>query len=403
VAADGILGSADAAVAGKPAVRTGEIALSVYSDLGEVEAVWRAFEASAERTVFQSFDWPAAWQRTIGAASGTTPAIVVGRDPASGAVRLIFPFAIARGRFLRRLKFLASELNDYNAALLASEFAARLDRDTFRRLWKAILRRLATDPRLAFDLCDLEKMPELIAGRPNPFLTLPVRVNPSRAYVASLGEDWEAYYAAKRSAATRKTERKQFKRLAEQGEVVFVDPATPAERLATIETLIGQKRRALARMGADDIFDLPGRIAFYREIASNPKLTDLVNVTRLNVGGEMGAASVALVDRGSYALVLSSYNDGPISQYGPGRAHLHSLMKRAIDRGFAVFDFTIGDEPYKRDWCDREVTLYDYRAAARLRAVPIALALSFAGRAKRMVKQTPALWQAYTRLRARLR
>ena len=31
----------------------------------------------------------------------------------------------------------------------------------------------------------------------------------------------------------------------------------------------------------------------------------------------------------------------------------------AIDRGFRVFDFTIGDERYKRDWCDTEIKLYD--------------------------------------------
>ncbi len=38
----------------------------------------------------------------------------------------------------------------------------------------------------------------------------------------------------------------------------------------------------------------------------------------------------------------------------------------AIDRGFKHFDFTIGDESYKRDWCDTELRLYDYLAAATI-------------------------------------
>ncbi len=34
---------------------------------------------------------------------------------------------------------------------------------------------------------------------------------------------------------------------------------------------------------------------------------------------------------------------------------------------FARFDFTVGDEPYKRDWSDTELRLHDYLAAVTLR------------------------------------
>ena len=262
--------------------------------------------------------------------------------------------------------FLASPLCDYNAPLLAPAFAASLTPAGFRRLWASVIRRLRSEARFRFDLYDLQKMPETVAGRDHAFRALPLSANPSRAYIATLGGDWEAFYAERRSASTRKTERKHAKRLSEQGDVAFSEPASGDARVATIDNLIGQKRRALARMGADDIFDRQGYVAFYRAVAASEKMAGLVHVSRLDVGSEMGAASVALVDRGSYSLVLSSYNDGPISQHGPGRAHLHALMQRAIAQHFAAFDFTIGDEPYKRDWCDREVTLYDYHAAASL-------------------------------------
>ena len=35
-------------------------------------------------------------------------------------------------------------------------------------------------------------------------------------------------------------------------------------------------------------------------------------------------------------------------------------FRRAIERGFAYFDFTISDEPYKLDWADRQLVLYDH-------------------------------------------
>lgn len=39
----------------------------------------------------------------------------------------------------------------------------------------------------------------------------------------------------------------------------------------------------------------------------------------------------------------------------------------AIERGFTDFDFTIGDEPYKLDWADRQLVLDDHLSACTAR------------------------------------
>jgi hypothetical protein len=54
------------------------VSLRVHSDLEEIRDEWKAFERQADRTVFQTFDWLADWQREIGARNGTIPAIVLG-------------------------------------------------------------------------------------------------------------------------------------------------------------------------------------------------------------------------------------------------------------------------------------------------------------------------------------
>jgi CelD/BcsL family acetyltransferase involved in cellulose biosynthesis len=65
-----------------------------------------------------------------------------------------------------------------------------------------------------------------------------------------------------------------------------------------------------------------------------------------------------------------------------------------------VFDFTIGDEPYKRDWCDERQTLYDHLSARTLKGAAAVLSRSLATRAKRTIKENPALWDAFFRLRS---
>src|SRR5262245_28137670 len=96
------------------------IALAVHDDLAAVEQDWRAFERTADCTVFQSFDWLDAWYRHIGRPSGVIPAIVVGRC-ADGEMLFVLPLAIAPGTVLR-LVFLGRELCDYNAPMLAPDF-----------------------------------------------------------------------------------------------------------------------------------------------------------------------------------------------------------------------------------------------------------------------------------------
>ena len=76
------------------------------------------------------------------------------------------------------------------------------------------------------------------------------------------------------------------------------------------------------------------------------------------------------------------------------------MLRQAIERGFRIFDFTIGDERYKRDWCDTELELYDHISVATLRGALIAAPMFAALRLKRWIKQTPALWNAFSKLRS---
>src|SRR3954452_16195276 len=86
-------------------VRLPALALGVCGDLAEIEHAWRDLELTARRTVFQSFDWLAKYQRHVGAPRGICPAIVTGRA-ADGRLALILPLAIERRGFLRRLSWL---------------------------------------------------------------------------------------------------------------------------------------------------------------------------------------------------------------------------------------------------------------------------------------------------------
>jgi len=378
----------------EPEDMSASVTLELHEDLASLESEWTAFQRTAACTVFQRFEWLAKWQQHVGDLRGTRPAIVLGRD-ANGALLFILPLAIETRGPIRRLTWLGSELCDYNAPLIARDFGRHVA--DFAALWREAQRHLQSNPRLRFDLVDLQKMAETVGGERNPLLSLSTQRNASSAHVATLSGSWDEFYKAKRSSETRKKERKQLRRLGELGDVSFIDVSDKGEIARTIETLMQQKSRAFARMGVEDLFSRPGYRAFWLDVAAT--LPGITHVSRLDVGSTIAATSLGLTHRGCYYLVLSSYHDGEVMRFGPGRAHLHELLRHAIEHGIRDFDFTIGDEPYKRDWADIEVRLYDHLQAATLRGAVVVAMISAFRRTKRLIKTTPALWHAYSKAR----
>jgi CelD/BcsL family acetyltransferase involved in cellulose biosynthesis len=374
------------------------LALAIHDRLDELGAEWRAFERRADRTVFQSFDWLATWQRHIGAPRGTVPAIVLGREEDEELLFILL--AVETNGRVRRLTWLGAQLCDYNAPLLAEQFSDRVSAERFLLAWRDVIEVLRAEARWRFDLIDLQKMPDCIGEQRNPFLDLAPCAHPSGAYVAHLGSAWDAFYAAKRSAATRKRERRQLRQLAEHGALRFVEVETEEEVARTLATLMAQKSRSFARMGVEDVLARPGHREFFLAIAMDPAMRELVHLSQIDVGDHIAAVSVGLKYRDCYYLILSSYDDGELSRFGPGRAHLHELLRYAIGGGFARFDFTVGDEPYKRDWCDAELKLHDLITAVTASGwLMVALTMPFR-RVKRFIKQSPGLWRAFSKARA---
>ncbi|HML08604.1 MAG TPA: GNAT family N-acetyltransferase [Xanthobacteraceae bacterium] len=378
------------------------LSLSVYSELGAIESEWRSFEQVAACTPFQTFDWLAAWHRHIGLREGIRPAIAVARF-AGGEIAFLLALCVTPKRWARRLCWLGQQAGDYNAPLLAHDFSQRVPPERFRAVWEELCERLQHDPLFRHDWIELEKMPETIGAQPNPFTYLDVRRNASSAHLMQLGGDWQEFYLAKRSSATRRHDRAKRRRISEHGEIRFLTSVDPEDARHTLETLMRQKSRSLARKGIADMFGPPGRREFFFDLATDPKTRHLVHIARSQVGTICAATNFGIVFGDCYYHVLASYNEeSELSRYGPGALHLRELLKYAIGLGLKRFDFTIGDERYKLEWSDTELTLYDHVAAATWRGWPACRFSIVRRRIKRSIKQTPWALRLFSRLRAAL-
>ncbi|HEY4140443.1 MAG TPA: GNAT family N-acetyltransferase [Pseudolabrys sp.] len=372
-----------------------DIQLSLHGDFAEVEAEWRAFEAQADCTAFQSFDWLSAWQRHIGAGEGRQPAVVIGRQ--NGQTLFILPLMLSAGA-LRRVEWLGEFLVNAGAPVLTRDFAKRVSAAQFKALWSEIERLLRE--RLKHDLLDLGKITETVGAQANPMLALALTRHANDSYLVRLTGTWDEFYAAKRSSSWRKTDKKKRNKLAKFGDVQFTTVTERVDIEHTIDALIAQKKDSYASLGVANMFEWPGYRDFYIDMASDPKRHDLVHVSNVSVGGEIVAASFGLTMHGNYDYVLAGYSMGEMGACSPGTVHLQELMKLFLERGFTTFDFNIGDEPYKREWFDVEAKMYDYVAPASLRGFAAASLMRLTRAAKRFIKRNPAIWPVIRKARS---
>jgi CelD/BcsL family acetyltransferase involved in cellulose biosynthesis len=373
--------------------------LDVVRDLATIEGEWRRFETTAEGHVFQRLAFVRAWLGSVGAERGVEPLVIVGRDDHEALV-CILPFAVHSRRRLRVVEWIGGEHADYHGGLYAPAFLATLvDADAARRFTAVIARVLAADA----DLVRFRRQPATIGGLPNPFAGYRALAHADRSHQTRLGTDWEAYYRGKRNASSRRNDRSKLKNIEALGPVRFIDAVTPAEIERVMSALFAHKERGLDRRGAAGFFADVAVRRLYLEMARLPYPRGYAHVCALEVGGKIVASNWGLVSGNRYYYVMHAFCDAsPAARFSPGRHLMYHLMQWCIARRIDVFDFTIGDEAFKAQWCEDSFDLSDSVTALSVRAIPAAMALRVGLFAKRLIKGNPRLRVLAERLRRTL-
>lgn len=377
----------------RASTRASALAVEVFGDLAAVQREWCAFEADAAMTVFQRHAWLDAWQATVGAARGSRPRVAVVRDR-GGQPCMILPLALERRMGVPALVWMASAEADYHAPLLCPRFARRAGRVQMAEIFSRI-----ADAVPEARLIDLGKTACHVAGVPNPLAALAHTPHPSAAHAIALGEDWEAFYASRRSKKTRRKDAQRLRRLESMGEFRFEIADTAPARHAMLDRLLAQKAAWLDARGIADPFGPEAVRAFLHRLVATPALADTLHVSAMTLDGEIVAGNLGYVHDGRFYAVIGSITDGDAARQSPGIFHMHALMKWCMDAGIGKFDLTVGDEGYKHDWCDMRLDLIDIRLPLSVVGTLALAPAVLGGVLKRRIKASPRLFAGASALR----
>jgi len=360
--------------------------IHLFDAMAAVAELWLRFEQSALMTPFQRYEWLRDFAGTTSSSARTSLHIVVVVE--QERVRMIAPLAIEKTLLFSRLIWLGHAVNDYNVPLVDGDWLDRLGAREARELWRHITHRSH-----AADYVHLIRQPARFSDRDNPFMGQDTPSNSSDAFSLTLSRNWAERYAELRSAKSRRRLREKTRKLGKSGPVRLRQIRNRDEIAAAIATILSWKHDQLERSGARNPF-ADGRFGtFLTHHAQNLTQPAAMRVYMLEVGAQPVAGVIALVDGHSFNFFVPAFDDTVHRNCSPGTIMLVKLMELAARAGLTTFDFSLGEEPYKLDWCDSRLGVFNQiEALSPVGAISAALARQ-GTTLKRLVKTNDALFK----------
>jgi CelD/BcsL family acetyltransferase involved in cellulose biosynthesis len=372
--------------------------VALFDQLEAAEPFWRTLEADQDGgllTPYQRFGLLGAWYRHAAAHDGARACIAVGLDTERRPL-FVAPLAISRESGIRVARFAGGKHVSLNMPLWQRDYAASASSTAASALTEA----LRTSH--AVDLIALDRQPLVWSGIANPLARLPRQKSVNDCPRLILAPDADALDGV--SSSTRKRLRKKENKLRTLPGYRFTCAETAADVDRLLEYFFAVKPKRMEAAGLPDVFsDAPTR-AFLREacLAGIENGAPAIRLHALECDAEVLAMFSAVVNEDRVSTMFNTYTLSEHAHFSPGLILLRDMIDYYVARGHRAVDFGVGDDEYKRMFCKDDEPLFDSFVPLNTRGTLAASAFSLVGRAKRLIKSTPALKSAAQAIRAKL-
>lgn len=351
-----------------PRILVGDDALAAYANAA----------ASLDHAPPQSLAWVSAWQSTA------NPDLVLAMLERNGQAVLALPLEILGKGRLRIAAFpgLSHASGNFPPCQPGAVTGPDLD-----ALFAALSR-----ARPDIDIVVLERLQRQRAGAENPLLALPHRTSANVALAADLTGGFDALLSRASGKRKRKKHRSQQRKFEAIGVVERSAATTRAQAEKLLDIFFHLKGIRLTQLGVPDVFAGAGVRAFFRKLfGDSAEAGDGAFVLhRLAVAGKIRAISGSSIEPGRTVCEFSAIAFDDLLPYSPGEYLFYDNIEESCGQGQLLYDFSVGDEPFKRLWCGTEIWHADVVVPLSLPGRIHALWLAARAGLVRAIKANPA-------------
>lgn len=358
-------------------------------------ASYRRHCAEALHAPPQSPDWIEAWARHC------NPDILCLAWATESRSRMALCLEVIASGFVRTARIVGGSHANGSFPALSGGWSGELGRADVADLAAAVR---AVRPDL--DLLLMERLAPRLGGRSNPLLPLLSWPGTDPALAIDLTPGFEGVLARASGKRKRKKHRSQIRKFEAAGGYrrFTARGAEDADRL--LDAFFRMKAARFSAMGVADPFADDRVRAFFRDLfgrAAGAQSGPSFLLQALEVGGTVRAVTGSSLAPNAIVCDFVAFAEDELAGASPGDFLFFENIREACERGLSTFDFSVGDEGYKRQWCDVETRPFDVAVPLTAKGrLAVGLRQGLAG-AKRLVKSNPRLWNAIRFLRRRHR
>lgn len=359
----------------------------------EVSTAYEGLSANAVHAPPQSLAWVRAWSTEV----NSDMAVVAAQS--YGKTVFVLPLEIVDRGPMRIARFAGGSHANGNFAATSPSFPKTADAAAIRGLMDT-LRRSRPD----VDLVSLDRQLESHQGIRNPMLMLGGSPSPDIALAIDLEGGFDALLSRASGKRKRKKNRSQIRKFEAAGGYRIIEASTPDETNRLLAAYFDMKAQQFRQMGVPDVFAAKEVQAFFRSLSSSSLASTGSGfvLQSLEVGGKLRAVTGSSMEADRIVCDFAAFADDDLAQASPGEFLFFHNIKSACESGYKLFDFSVGDERYKRLWCPEEKLLSDTLVPLTAKGRVFAGGLRLGNRIRRAAKQSAGVRSSIKILRARL-
>ncbi|RWD92752.1 GNAT family N-acetyltransferase [Mesorhizobium sp.] len=385
---DGNRVAANEAPARAPASNQTRLTAAVSDGAGLAD--YAQFCASALFAPAQSASWVRNW------AAETKADMVVATLNAEGRPVLVLALEVVRRGLFQVARFAGGRHANGNFPAADQRSLQRIDGSAIRSLLSAIAK-----ARPDIDLVALERLLPDLDGVANPLAALPNFPSPNLALAVDLDGGFDALLSRASGKRKRKKHRSQTRKFEAVGSFGRIEARSREEVDRLLDAFFDMKEVRFAKMGIANVFGGAEVRAFFRALFADALAEQRPSflLHGLEVAGKPRAVTGSSRSGKRLICEFGAIAEDDLAFTSPGDFLFFDNIQEACELGFDVYDFSVGDEPYKRLWCDIEVQHFEVLAPLTLKGRALATGLRQGARAKAFIKNNPTVWKLTKMLR----
>lgn len=174
----------------------------------------------------------------------------------------------------------------------------------------------------------------------------------------ALGKTFEGWRAEAISPKERKSRDRKRRSLLKQGQWGWHILSDPNEIDTILEKLRAYRKPRYENRDGTDQIQREDSFSFYRKLAHAGLASGFVTIFVFTLDDEIVSIQYGLSHDKSFSMLMPGIDYDRIGRFSPGLLINEDMIKDRIEKGYEIFDFTIGDEPYKQKFGTTSSPIY---------------------------------------------